>query len=116
DYCATTCDDQPALHALDLADSQGHILIVRASDHNVVRVVSDRGGHRAVPQAQAVQQADTYSASPVTLDDCDFEKVPVGGGHDIVFDGHNICDAVLGDDLIRDHADDTCCPARSGEA
>ncbi len=42
DYAAIACYDQPALHPLDLAHRQRHILVVRPRHDDVVRVVRDR--------------------------------------------------------------------------
>ena len=106
-------DDAPAVHdddaAADLGETlrgDGHVVVARPDDDEVVGVVGDRRGERAPPKPGARDQphADPPGAE-VPLGHRELDEVALGIGHDVAVDDRRLALERLGDDLVGDEAD-----------
>ena len=114
-HAAALDDDDAAADLGDALDGAGHVAVVGADDDDVVRVVGDRRGHRALLQAEAADEAEPDAARrQVALDDGDLQEVARRVGDcEPVLDGELLLEG-LGDDLPFDETDDARAPPSQG--
>ncbi len=98
--------DQPPIEGDQSVERGAEVGVTGADRDEVVRVVADRGGERAAPQAEAAHQADADVAGcAVPLDDDQLEEVARGVGDRLAVADGRALDQAARDDLAGDRLD-----------
>ena len=100
-------DDQSAAHRMHRVHRSVHRNVVAADDDQVVVIVRDGAGDRAVLQADALNEAKPdVAGAAVALDDRHLQEVARRVGDGLVAVDCCVEDEVVGDELILARADD----------
>ena len=106
DDAAVVDDDDAAADLGEVADGERQVVVAHADDDEVVGVVRDRGGERAVRQARAGDEAEPDPAGrEVALDDGDLGEARVGVGDRVAVDDDRLPLERLRHDLVLDQPD-----------
>ena len=90
----------------EVRDGEGHVLVGHADDDEVVRVVCDRRGERAAPEARAGDEAEADPARrEVPLDDGDLGEARLGVCDRLAVHDDRLALERLRHDLILDQPD-----------
>ncbi len=111
-------DDDQAPAQIPYGPGRGHHGgVVRADDHQVVVVVGHGAGDGPLLQAEALDEAQAHGAAGlVPLDDRHLQDVPGRVRHRFPVHDAGLQDALLGDQLILQGADDPDASASGGDA
>ena len=100
---AAVGDRDPAAQLRQPLHAGDHARVVDADDHDVVRVVRDRGGERPAPQAEAAHEARADAARRVVaLDDGELREVARRVGDDAAARDRRRLVRLGGDELAGD--------------
>ena len=90
----------------EVADGERHVVVAHPDDDEVVRVVRDRRGERAAPEARAGDEAEPDPARrEVPLDDGDLGEAGLGVGDRVAVHDDRLALERLRHDLVLDQPD-----------
>ena len=106
DDAAVVDDDDAASDPGEVADGEREVVVAHADDDEVVGIVGDRGGERAVRQSRARDEAEPDPAGrKVPLDDRDLGQARVCVRDGVAVDDDRLSLERLRHDLVLDQPD-----------